>query len=209
LANMAWAFAKLNITNNNLMNSIADESLNKIRDFKSQALANMAWAFAVNNQPQLFQLLDYINHIFNHPDYNSMNLTQIYYASILLSHPLTDTVKLYVKVDDITISYSQRQIYDYIVSSNLFDKDDIQLEHQMIEHLSIDIAIPKHKIAIDVNGPSHYLIDIDGKKRKNGSQVLKEKIYEKYGWKVIEVDLEKIDDNHLNEYVIQEIKKLI
>ena len=45
IANTAWAFATLGHENKALFESLGDEAVRKIRDFKPQELANTAWAF--------------------------------------------------------------------------------------------------------------------------------------------------------------------
>ena len=55
-----------------------------------------------------------------------------------------------------------------------------QYEFITEELLSIDIAIQEPKIAIEVNGPYHYLSD----KTLDGSSVLKYRLLEYFGWEV-------------------------
>lgn len=48
LANTAWAFATLLVTNCPLLNAIAAAAINRLSfEFRSQEIANLSWAFAV------------------------------------------------------------------------------------------------------------------------------------------------------------------
>ena len=59
LANLVWAFAKLNIKNEELFDLLTKEVSYKIKDFDPQETANLAWSFAkldIKNK-ELFELL--------------------------------------------------------------------------------------------------------------------------------------------------------
>ena len=64
--------------------------------------------------------------------------------------------------------------------------------------LSIDMACTDRKIAIECDGPSHYLTVLDGSGRcvENGSTKAKRRLLQRLGWKVVNLNWEKAARNH-------------
>ena len=53
---------------------------------------------------------------------------------------------------------------------------------------SLDLALPSSRIAIEVDGPSHFLLpDGRGVRRPNGPTLLKRRLLAAAGWRVISV----------------------
>ena len=53
---------------------------------------------------------------------------------------------------------------------------------------SLDLALPSSRIAIEVDGPSHFLLpDGRGVRKSNGPTLLKRRLLAAAGWKVISV----------------------
>ena len=68
------------------------------------------------------------------------------------------------------------------------------LAGRRIEHLephtgySLDLALPSSRVAVEVDGPSHFLLpDGRGLRRPNGSTLLKRRLLAAAGWRVISV----------------------
>ena len=90
-----------------------------------------------------------------------------------------------------------------IISSNLHRKISSAFVHLGIKHesevspfpcipgtMAIDIASHKYRVAVEVDGPSHFLYSPNFVllKEYNGPSVFKHRILERLGWKVINID---------------------
>ena len=90
-----------------------------------------------------------------------------------------------------------------ITSSHLHRKISSAFVHLGFEHelevspfpsipgtMAIDIASHKHRVAVEVDGPSHFLYSPNFVllKEYNGPSVFKHRILERLGWKVINID---------------------
>ena len=51
----------------------------------------------------------------------------------------------------------------------------------------IDAALPASRIAIDVDGPSHFVRGAEGRPRPNGNTLLRRRLLEASGWRVVSV----------------------
>ena len=53
---------------------------------------------------------------------------------------------------------------------------------------SLDLALPSSRVAVEVDGPSHFLLpDGRGVRKPNGSTLLKRRLLAAAGWRVISV----------------------
>lgn len=79
------------------------------------------------------------------------------------------------------ISRYQKEVYTIVNSIGI----DCSMEYfDPVEEYSIDIAVPAHRLAIEADGPTHYALNT---KRALGPTVLKHRVLEKLGWKVLPV----------------------
>jgi len=61
-------------------------------------------------------------------------------------------------------------------------------EHETVEGFSLDLAQPESKIAVEVNGPSHYLKDSSRDKYVvNGATRFKSRLLRSFGWTVAHI----------------------
>ncbi|MBO9497002.1 hypothetical protein J7438_23350, partial [Thalassotalea sp. G20_0] len=68
----------------------------------------------------------------------------------------------------------------------------------------VDLLLPDYNTVIDVQGPSHY---VNGDfKTRNGSTLLKIALLQKLGFEVIEIPVNKIDNQDSMKIVIEQIK---
>ena len=59
---------------------------------------------------------------------------------------------------------------------------------------SLDLALPSSRVAVEVDGPSHFLLpDGRGVRRPNGPTLLKRRLLTAAGWRVISVPFYKWD----------------
>ena len=59
----------------------------------------------------------------------------------------------------------------------------------------VDLARPSERVAVEVDGPSHFLLpDHRGVRTPNGSTLLKRRLLERAGWRVIAVPFFEWDE---------------
>ena len=62
------------------------------------------------------------------------------------------------------------------------------MRHDTDEGLSLDVAQPDEKRAVEVDGPRHYLKDAEGRcVAENGSTRFKSRLLRRLGWDVVHV----------------------
>ena len=65
---------------------------------------------------------------------------------------------------------------------------------------SLDLALPSSRVAVEVDGPSHFLLpDGRGVRRPNGPTLLKRRLLAAAGWRVISVPFYEWDGLTINE----------
>ena len=82
-----------------------------------------------------------------------------------------------------TISSYQRQVYTAMCSMNLDCQSTLEYFDSKAE-FSIDIAIPRCKVAVEADGPTHFAFN---SMRPLGATSLKRRLLKGLGWKVIAV----------------------
>jgi hypothetical protein len=95
--------------------------------------------------------------------------------------------------DHNTASRSQKQISVMLTKLGFSHENEVPpLENwYMGDMLAIDMACPKQKIAIEFDGPSHYLKAVgtgDVTRVENGATKAKRRFLERVGWKVINLN---------------------
>ena len=198
LANTIWALATLKVNHSQLTHLIASESIHKISQFSRQDLANTIWALATLNSyhSELFSRIASLvkKHLAN---FNKTNIRQIYYVYLVAKYiwkiddiddllPL-NVIKPFFNLQKIEVNPSklQKEVFQFV-------SQQINCQNEFIteEFLSIDIAIQESRIAIEVNGPYHYLSD----KSLDGSSNSKYRLLEQLGWEVIVISYSKWDE---------------
>ncbi|WP_422451040.1 MULTISPECIES: DUF1601 domain-containing protein [unclassified Endozoicomonas] len=100
------------------------------------------------------------------------------------------------------ISQSQSTFRDHLQSS--FPSLKIEEEKSLNSLPPVDLRLPDYNMVIDVQGPSHY---VSGDfKTRNGSTLLKIALLQKLGFDVIEIPVNKLDNQNSMKIVIDQIK---
>ena len=64
------------------------------------------------------------------------------------------------------------------------------LKHETVEGFSLDLAQPESKLAVEVDGPSHYLTDLSrGESVVNGATRFKSRLLRSFGWTVARISV--------------------
>ena len=165
----------------------------RFSEFNPQSLAMLVWAAAVNGVYDL--------EIFQ-------RVMQIDWSSF--SSGITSATRRQLSLALVAYQWESPTRYSHplpvlpfapLVSSP--PQSDSLLHHQVSECLSemrvpheneftitpglvVDIAIKSHRLAIEVNGPFHYLFGRNGEMMLDGSTKFKSRILKKMGWKGVE-----------------------
>ncbi|MGO0309266.1 DUF1601 domain-containing protein [Endozoicomonas acroporae] len=100
------------------------------------------------------------------------------------------------------ISQSQTNFRDQLQSS--FPSLKIEEEKSLNSLPPVDLRLPDYNMVIDIQGPSHY---VSGDfKTRNGSTLLKVALLQKAGYEVIEIPVNKLDNQDSMKIVIEQIK---
>ncbi|WBA82147.1 DUF1601 domain-containing protein [Endozoicomonas sp. GU-1] len=101
-----------------------------------------------------------------------------------------------------TTSQSQSNLRDQLQSS--FPSLQIEEEKSLNSLPPVDLLLPDYNMVIDVQGPSHYVCG--DFKTRNGSTLLKVALLKKLGFEVIEIPVNKINNQDSMKRVIEQIK---
>eukprot|EP00978_Attheya_sp_CCMP212_P024110 scaffold75322_cov44-Attheya_sp.AAC.1 len=105
---------------------------------------------------------------------------------------------------DNNVSRSHAQISGMLTKLGFIHENEVPPleEWAMGSMLAIDMACPKQKIAIEFDGPSHYLKSVgtgDVTRLENGATKAKRRFLERVGWKVINLNYQDWMDVHHNK----------
>mmetsp|Transcript_5271 Transcript_5271/g.16574 ORF Transcript_5271/g.16574 Transcript_5271/m.16574 type:complete len:492 (+) Transcript_5271:697-2172(+) len=212
IANTAWALAttlRREMTEGPIRDffaAIDGEAIRLVDGFGSQALANTIWAFACVSWPQ--------SRIF--AVFGSALARRVRDLDVTLRSMLY-VVALYVRIqwgaeyfdNDFplsTFAKSLRSAYTRCKPRPSLSQRKVAavldqmgwahaFEYETDDGMSLDLAQPDLKRAIEVDGPSHYLEDVTtGERFVNGATRFKSRLLQRLGWNVVHVPFEEWND---------------
>jgi len=175
MANTVWAFATASVTAVSLYKAVAAEVPRRINEFDPQGLANTAWAFACAGweQHKIFRELG-SNSAARLKDLNETDKSQLYVVALYIQLQWPDLdFPLLASLQSLrsayTCSAARPSQFQHDVSTMMKQMGWVHtFEHETAEGFSLDLAQPESKLAVEVDGPSHYLKDLS-----NGANVVK------------------------------------
>ncbi|KAJ1463485.1 hypothetical protein M885DRAFT_503820 [Pelagophyceae sp. CCMP2097] len=197
LANTVWAYATAGVEAPALFVAIAAEAQKKIAMFTPQALANTVWAYATAGAPALFELIAFRIEA-KISEFSPENLSQLHKVYVHLrlespQHALTLVLSRHEAAlraahlrEEPTPSQSQRDVSAAL--SRIGWAHDF--EHVTAEGISLDMAHPASKFAVEFDGPTHYLAGASGDvstRALDGKSKSKEQLLRGLGWKLVRV----------------------
>ncbi|WP_422449592.1 MULTISPECIES: RAP domain-containing protein [unclassified Endozoicomonas] len=211
--NLLWAMAKLGeAIELNLVQSMFDflvDRISKIRQLSQQNISMSLWGVMVfcarfyldSGSNDKHSLEKHIGELFsclvNTPPGNIQVQSVMAMAASWLDRECP-VVPHYQTV----ISELQSTFRDQLQSSLPLLK--IEEEKSLNSLPPVDLLLPDYKVVIDVQGPFHY---VSGDfKTRNGSTLLKIALLQKLGFEVIEIPVNKIDNQDSMKTVIEQIK---
>lgn len=204
------------------MHAIANETKRQISNFNSQNLTNIVRSFLVFDMFKSRELLETFNKEFTQrslDEFSSFEHKQLYQISKYFEldgyHEFSFVLK---KIDEKNIVESFKETTKsklHLKVSEALRQASITFQEEYFDKAtahSIDIAFTSQKIAVEIDGPHHYVNHShDGSisQIQSGSTILRNKMLKKAQWKLIILpywQLDKIEDpKELKQYLIEEI----
>ena len=205
MVNTVWAFATASVSSDALFEAVAAEVPRRIGNFSPQDMANTAWAFACVGwkQHQIFKDLgSSIAARLN--DINETGKSQLYLVALYIQMKWPDRdFPLSISLQSLRSAYTRRDSrpsqLQREVSTLMGQMGWVHsFEHETAEGFSIDLAQPESKLAVEVDGPWHYLKDLSsGESVVNGATRFKMRQLRSFGWTVAHISF--LDWSHKSE----------
>ncbi|MGI2029805.1 DUF1601 domain-containing protein [Endozoicomonas acroporae] len=213
IANLLWALAKLGETIElNLVKSTFDSLVERISEsphFTQQGILMSLWGVMVfcarfylcNGSNIKSSLEKRIGELFSRLE-NTFQMDTEEEAIIAMAATWLGRACPVVPHYHTTISQSQAILRDQLQSS--LPSLKIEEEKSLNSLPPVDLLLPDYNMVIDVQGPFHYVCG--DFKTRNGSTLLKVALLKKLGFEVIEIPVNRLDNQDSMKRVIEQIK---
>jgi very-short-patch-repair endonuclease len=211
LANTAWAFATAGVAAPELFGAIARAAEQRVDEFNAQELANTAWAFGIAGipAPELWgsasthcaygvgTLLTLAEHALEGPLQNELSALHAFACALLTATIMAGThpsaARLHallgrarwradLRHDAVLSSRSHMELSAALLAAGWRHECEVPLEGGL---LVIDMACVQARVAVEFDGPSHFLRDVTtGAEVHKGNTQWKTSILEELGWRV-------------------------
>jgi len=205
-----WAFATIGHEAKALFKAVAAQHGRFVRDGNEQEVANTLWSFAIAGY--LDEGRDLVEKLWNRAcdgrlQFNFENLQQLalFYAAAQIEEPnlnlepppesLLGQIEAAAAKSLVTVSREQQDVSSTLKELNIDHKMEVSpfessnVTFNTSTMLNIDIVISKNenkKIAIEFNGPSHYL-HCNGQDVESGTTKFKQRLLEKLNFTVVSI----------------------
>ena len=215
LSRACWAFATAHVPAPALFALLARRALVYLNLFEPKSLAILAWCYAVaderNHGDFLARCSDFIAHSFNNrggpTGFKEEHLRQLHQfqcwvqleaqepRALLPDAMRAECARIMVTESDGNAVQGSKLQNDVANAVRRLDMPDAVHEEYTIPGLGsiVDIAIPKAKLVIEVDGPSHYTHHAVGPRQggppveSNGPTRMKERHVRAFGWRMFSV----------------------
>lgn len=197
LASTAYSLASAGVDAPALYEAIARSSARKIHIFGPVDLHILAWSFCVAGalEPRLFgAVAGVLPESFD--DLTLEGRAQLYQVYLFLRLELPDSLLVPVLEErrsklldafvtqDVTSSRTQNEVSRVLAALGWAHEAEFRTE----DGLSLDMACQTTRVAVEFDGPTHYLLGGDGgRMRCNGATAFKRRLLAKMGWTVIDI----------------------
>jgi len=209
MSNICWAFATIGHEAEDLFKAVAAQHGRLVRDGNEQHVANTLWSFAIAGY--LDEGRDLVEKLWKRVcdgrlQFNDEGLWQLalFYAAAQIEVPnlnlepppesLLGLIEAAAAKSDVTVSRDHQSVSSTLNELNIDHKMEVSpFEGSIVNFntstmLNIDIVISNEnkKVAIEINGPSHY-IQFDGRDFENGTTKFKRRLLEKLNFTVVSI----------------------
>ena len=191
LSDISFAFAINRHYSKRLFNSLKEELIKKIKEdgFEVKELTNLAWAFGVFDEKRI---LKKILRYFKDNDslleeFSFKGKTQILQVAFLFKDKYRKLIEKIGPIGDLVLHTSSMQRNIFTVLQGLHTGFSFSEEEEVVRGCTVDIAIRQKKVAIEVDGFSHYARNSRRKNYLLGQNSIKENILKSNGWELIRI----------------------
>ena len=200
LSSIVWAYAIMAHPAPQLFAAVAKEAVARAADFNAQDLANLAWAFAVldvPDRPLMLAIRDQLlSDRWSSNDLTTHALSQFHQWELWREH------ELHIPQSQLLPPILQAKFHQTMASAPQTTSSFEMRVHEAMTCLqeaptsgilidqgySIDLALPNERIAIEVDGPSHFVSSGEGAGRAPlGRTVIKRRQLSRLGWRVLSI----------------------
>ncbi|XXQ35296.1 RAP domain-containing protein [Plasmodiophora brassicae] len=215
IANTAWAFATVWVENLALFNALANRVVETMSEFNPQHVGNTMWAFsAVRFDPDnriVEAMVGRTCFFYSDGSFSDEHLVQLHLWRLFVGESRFDSVVdrvCHVKTDVMVSRFRDAMSRTMQLHVSRMEGEVVDALSRMYQRgyvvsgyicpgtgYSIDAALPKERIAVEVNGPMHFLRDCCSNRvtSMNGASRLKRYLLERYGWRIVDVNFEDWD----------------
>jgi RAP domain len=203
VANTAWAFAKLGIDAPKLFSAIEKQAAWLTKEGDSQAITMICFSIAILNLFKQYEhLLNQLwAHLMNSGCIDSLDVDQV--CQVVQTYAMASEVRFTLQKPDISAipaktvraSRAQIEVSTVLAEIGFTHVQEVSPYVACNENLlprgmlSIDIANTKEMIAIEFDGPHHFVVDIStGAISENGATKAKRRLLKQLGWKVFNIN---------------------
>ena len=208
VGNMAWACAKLGMEAPNLFAEIDLHTDRLMENAKPQEISNTCYAIAVLGKSQNFESLlaklweKSIELFASDADFIDETLRQLAQTQIFaeadgimlpqIPEPMAKKMELVRNTVDESFSRSSKQVSQLLHEIGFHHECEVFPDSTLSSGiLAIDFACLEQKVALEFDGPSHYLKAVGSGKitsTEKGATKAKRRYLEQLGWTVINID---------------------
>ena len=228
LCAIAGAYAKLGVAAPELFDAVASRAFLRTdsAEMDHQQVANLAGAFAVSgyihdkSEEVWGRIATEVSTRFG--GMIDVQRGELYYA-LLTAHLEAPHFDLMSRVGDTAMAELRTAAVRNTIITKSTSQEQVsaalervgwshEYEYTTAEGLSLDMAQPSTQIAVEFDGPHHYVMMPDGKLEQSGKTLAKVRLLQATGWKVFSVPwfewaVFKSDDQELvDEYVLNGVK---
>jgi len=203
IANTAWAISHFGWQSNAFFRVISSNMDSIVTSGDVQCIANLCYAFAIMGCASKYEIE--FRCLWSHAieikieDLNNEACWQLLQAFFMVSQtmsmaqPKTLLLKSdrFLKGTETVSSRTQQEMSDLLTKLGFVHEIEVSPFPDLSGFLAIDVACKDRMIAIEFDGPSHFLREINEdqpqRRKENGPTRAKRRLLERLGWSVINV----------------------
>jgi len=209
MSNICWAFATIGHEAKDLFKAVAAQHGRFVRDGTAQGVANTLWSFAIAGH--LDEGRGLVEKLWNRAcdgrlQFNNDEVRQLalFYAAAQIEEPnlklerppesLLCQIEAAAAKSNVTVSKDQEYVSSTLTELNIdhkmevspFESNSITFDTSAMLNIDIVISNENKKVAIEFNGPSHYL-QCKGPDVESGTTKFKRRLLEKLNFTVVSI----------------------
>jgi very-short-patch-repair endonuclease len=203
--NLLWAFSSMGVGTPQLYTCLSSNAFRMFDEFKNHDLPMIAWSLVVSGRTNDQVVLRVLRSDWSNVRLSTEQLMQLYQTFTAARLHFPPTPQPFV-LDSQTLKKCQQIHRGQIMTSSSHRCASASLEFLKVSHINeheifpgiiVDIAIPDRKVALEVDGPSHF---IPGTTNINALTRFRNQMIQKVGWKVLSLPYHEWSDFSLIQW---------